>query len=214
MVRSRGRALRHHRIRGRSAGAMGRRVRAAAPRSPADVPAQHWRQFVDDCGRFLNGGFAATAAALGWGAFDLFGCDRDRPLACTNQRGLLWRLNGDQLIVLTAETATAETLTGTRQTYRRKPAAPGAVSPAAGPGASGVERPQNGGEAPEPAHPLSGEALPAISPRARDDRCLRRREARLLARRATSVTLAPAPYSRRQPPVSVLPTSAATVPGR
>lgn len=42
---------------------------------PGDVPPRRWQQFVDDVGRFLDSGFADRAAALGWGPFDLFGCD-------------------------------------------------------------------------------------------------------------------------------------------
>jgi hypothetical protein len=49
-------------------------------RSPFGVPSKRWRTFVDDVGRFLDGDFAAVAAALGWGPYDLFGADRDRPL--------------------------------------------------------------------------------------------------------------------------------------
>jgi hypothetical protein len=91
-------------------------------RPPGDVPARRWLRFVDDVGRFLDGDFAAIAAALGWGSFDLFGCDRDRPFARIDQAGLLWLLNGDRLIELTESTATIETTTGRRQTWRRKPA--------------------------------------------------------------------------------------------
>src|SRR5688500_16907520 len=34
---------------------------------PADVPAMRWRRFIADCARFLEGRWAARAAALGWG---------------------------------------------------------------------------------------------------------------------------------------------------
>src|SRR4051812_46929053 len=40
---------------------------------PADVPPDRWQTFVDDVGRFLDGGFAASASRLGWGSLDLFG---------------------------------------------------------------------------------------------------------------------------------------------
>lgn len=96
-------------------------------RPPADVPAKRWQQFVDDCGRFLNDGFAKTAAALGWGPFDLFGADRDRPFARIGQAGLLWLLGGDRLIALSESTAIIETRCGKRHTYHRKPAAPDRV---------------------------------------------------------------------------------------
>jgi hypothetical protein len=92
-------------------------------RPPGDVPPTRWQRFVDDVGIFLDH-WATYAAALGWGPHDLFGCDRDRPFAGIDQAGLLWRLNGDRLLALTQNTATIETRTGARQTYRLKPAEP------------------------------------------------------------------------------------------
>jgi hypothetical protein len=94
-----------------------------------DVPARRWLQFVNDVGLFLDGPFCAIAAALGWGALDLFGCDRHRPFARIDQTGLIWLLNRDRLVALTENTATIETRTGARQTYRRKPSEPGRVLP-------------------------------------------------------------------------------------
>ena len=94
---------------------------------PADVPSQRWLAFIDDCRRFLDGNFAAKAAALGWGAFDVFGCHRERPFARIDQAGMLWLLNGDRLIALSENTATIETRSGARQTWRRKPSEPGRV---------------------------------------------------------------------------------------
>jgi hypothetical protein len=35
---------------------------------PGDVPLRRWQTFVDDCGRFLDGGWAKRVAALGLGA--------------------------------------------------------------------------------------------------------------------------------------------------
>ena len=87
---------------------------------PCDVPLRRWRRFIDDCGRFLDSGWAARAAALGWGPLDLFGCDRCRPFARIDHAGLLWLLNGDQLVALTSELAVIETSMGARQKYRRK----------------------------------------------------------------------------------------------
>jgi hypothetical protein len=96
-------------------------------RPPGDVPAKRWLQFVDDVGRFLDSPFCAVAITLGWEAYDLFGADRDRPYARIDRVGLLWLLNGDKLVALTDATATIETRTGRRQTYRRKPNDPGRV---------------------------------------------------------------------------------------
>ena len=61
---------------------------------PNDVPPKRWLRFVDDCGRFLDAGWAERAAALGWGPFELFGCDRKRPFARVDNMGLVWFLNG------------------------------------------------------------------------------------------------------------------------
>jgi hypothetical protein len=97
--------------------------------SPADVPPRRWLAFINDCRRFLDSGFAAKAAALGWGPFDVFGCDRDRPFARIDQAGLLWLLNGDRPMALSENTATVETRAGARQTWRRKPNEPGRVVP-------------------------------------------------------------------------------------
>jgi hypothetical protein len=80
-------------------------------------------------GRFIDGDFAATAAALGWTAIDLFGCDRDRPYARTDQAGLLWLLEGARLVALTENTATIEMPTGARQIWRRRARKPGRVLP-------------------------------------------------------------------------------------
>jgi hypothetical protein len=96
-------------------------------RPPKDVPPKRWLQFIDDIGWFLDSPFCAVAAALGWTAFDLFGADRDRPFARIDHAGLLWLLNGNRLAMLAETTATIETRTGARQTYRLKPSAPGRV---------------------------------------------------------------------------------------
>jgi hypothetical protein len=87
---------------------------------PTDVPPSRWLRFIDDCGRFLDGGWASHAEALGWGPLDLFGCDRKRPFTRLEHAGLLWLLDGRKLVALTAETATIETPTGGRQTFRRR----------------------------------------------------------------------------------------------
>jgi hypothetical protein len=87
---------------------------------PVDVPPNRWGTFINDVHRFLDSPFCAAAMALGWKAHDLFGCDRGRPFARIDQAGLLWLLNGDQVIALTADTAVIERETGARQTWRRK----------------------------------------------------------------------------------------------
>jgi hypothetical protein len=88
---------------------------------PVDVPLARWQQFVDDCGRFLDLGWANRAEACGWGPLDLFGCDRERPLARYDHMGLLWILQGRKLVALKADAATIDTLTGALQTYPHRP---------------------------------------------------------------------------------------------
>jgi hypothetical protein len=69
--------------------------------------------------RFLDGRWAARAAALGWGPpLHLFGCDRKRPFARLG--GLLWELNGGKLIDLRRDRAIIEIKGGARLYYRRR----------------------------------------------------------------------------------------------
>jgi hypothetical protein len=96
-------------------------------RPPGDVPVRRWQIFVDDCGRFLDGGWAERLVSLGWGPLDLFGCDRERPFARIDHAGLLWLLNGDKLIELDRHTAVIERCTGARQRFQRRPVAVGDV---------------------------------------------------------------------------------------
>jgi hypothetical protein len=88
---------------------------------PADVPAKRWLRFVDDCGRFLDGGGAARAAALGWGPLDLSGCDRERPFARIDHMDLVWLLNGAAVVEMHRDRAIIETQSGDCQCYRRRP---------------------------------------------------------------------------------------------
>jgi hypothetical protein len=97
---------------------------------PHNVPLVRWRQFIDDCGRFLDQGWANQAEALGWGPLDLFGCDRERPFARTDHQGLLWLLDGGTMLKLHRDHAVIETLGGARQTYPRRPVEVGRVMPA------------------------------------------------------------------------------------
>jgi hypothetical protein len=96
-------------------------------RPPGDVPPKRWKRFIDDVGRFLDSPFCAVATALGWGPFELFGCDRDRPFARIDRAGLLWLLDGSRVVALAENTATVETPTSARQTWHRRPLEPGRV---------------------------------------------------------------------------------------
>jgi hypothetical protein len=76
---------------------------------PGDAPPRRWLSFIDDCGRFLDAGWAARAAALGWGPLDLFGADRERPFARLDHLGLLWLVNGGTIVELHRARAIIET---------------------------------------------------------------------------------------------------------
>jgi hypothetical protein len=94
---------------------------------PRHVPRQRWLRFVDDCGRFLDGGWIDKAAAIGWGPLHLFGCDRKRPFARLDNMGLIWFLNGGKIIELHRDQATIETRMGARLCYRCRPIEVGRV---------------------------------------------------------------------------------------
>jgi hypothetical protein len=94
---------------------------------PGDVPLRRWLRFIDDCNRFLDGGWGARAVALGWGPLDLFGCDRERPFARIDHLALLWLLDGGTVLELHRDHVIIETLGGAHQTYRRRPVEVGRV---------------------------------------------------------------------------------------
>ena len=85
------------------------------------MPLARWQRFIEDCESFRRLGWANLAEAFGWGPLDLFGCDRERPLARYDYMGLLWILQGRKLVALTADSAKIDTLTGALQTYPRRP---------------------------------------------------------------------------------------------
>jgi hypothetical protein len=94
---------------------------------PADVPARCWLRFIDDCGRFIDGGWAERAASFGWGPLDVFGSDRERRFAGVDHSGLLWLLNGGNIVELRRDHATIEAASGVHQVYRRRPVEVGRV---------------------------------------------------------------------------------------
>ena len=96
-------------------------------RPPGDVPPKRWLRFIDDCGHFLDDGWARCAAQLGWTPFDLFGCDRAKPFVRIDRCGLLWRLEGRKLRVLTRDTAVIDTINGRSLTFYRRYHEPGQV---------------------------------------------------------------------------------------
>ena len=87
---------------------------------PGDVPQRRWAQFIDDARAFLASGFSGQAQVLGWTNTDLFGCDDERPYARIDCMGLVWLLNGDRLVALTADAAVIERESGARLLFRRR----------------------------------------------------------------------------------------------
>ena len=93
-------------------------VRLCTMPPPTFVPPARWQTFIDDCAWFGDN-WAATAAALGWGPLDLWGCDPRKPFARLDKQGLCWLLNGRELVALTADQATIRTASGTALSYYR-----------------------------------------------------------------------------------------------
>jgi hypothetical protein len=98
---------------------------------PDLVPVDRWRAAVQDGQRFLAR-WGDQAEALGWTARDLFGLDRppEKPhpsysrLSRYDETGLIWLLQGREVVALTDATAAIQSSTGAITTYRRfnKPA--------------------------------------------------------------------------------------------
>jgi hypothetical protein len=89
--------------------------------APPEVPTDRWQLFLNDCARFLDGGWAYRAHALGWTPRDLFGCYRHSASAEISLDGMLWTIAGGRLVALSANTVVVETANGVRTTYRRSP---------------------------------------------------------------------------------------------
>jgi hypothetical protein len=71
-------------------------------RPPSDAPRHRWRQFVEDCNKFLrpSENWAERATGLGWDAMALFGCAPKRPLDYSGSADLLWAITGGRLVEL------------------------------------------------------------------------------------------------------------------
>jgi hypothetical protein len=92
-------------------------------RPPTGVPLIRWRQLINDCHKFLAAeeNWAERAAMFGWDAFALFGCHRSRPLEHLGSAGLLWAINGGNLVELHRDWAAIERQQDkSRQVYHRR----------------------------------------------------------------------------------------------
>jgi hypothetical protein len=98
---------------------------------PEHVEPERWRQAVEDGRRFLAS-WGAQAQALGWTTRELFGLhtppDKPAPkyrrLSRYGETGLIWLLEGREVIALTQETAAIRWPSGSVTVYRKsnKPA--------------------------------------------------------------------------------------------
>ena len=91
------------------------------------MPPQRWLHFIDDCGRFLDDGWALVRSSWGGGHSTCFGCDRFKPFAYINRAGLLWLLNGRKLLALSADAAAIATASGGYLKYWRCMREPGGM---------------------------------------------------------------------------------------
>jgi TubC N-terminal docking domain len=93
--------------------------RLTAMPPPRSYPQHAWQQLIVDAQRFLDD-WAVQAVALGWPAWELFGCHRRVPWGRIQGMGLVLLLRGDEIAALTATETVIRTRTGARQTYLRR----------------------------------------------------------------------------------------------
>lgn len=75
-----------------------------------------WRQLIDDAGRFIDR-WAATAAAMGWSAVDVFGLHPRAPAARYDGMGLVPLISGGEVVAIEVGHATIRTPGGSCLTY-------------------------------------------------------------------------------------------------
>jgi hypothetical protein len=96
-------------------------------RCPNWVPVDRWQQCVEDGNRFFAQ-WGGHAEVFDWTARDLFGLapvpDNPHPsyrrLSRYDETGLIWLLEGCEVLALTANTATIQRPSGSTTTYRKK----------------------------------------------------------------------------------------------
>ena len=91
---------------------------------PCGVPVGRWRQFIEDAARFLDS-WASRAAGLGWTTAEVFGCHPEAPYARLDCMGLIWLLDGAEILAISAEGVRIRKPSGAMLTiYRRTGGAP------------------------------------------------------------------------------------------
>lgn len=86
---------------------------------PIGYPPKRWHELQNAAGVFIDK-FATQAAALGWSALDIFGCDPVSPFERLDRAGLLLLLHVDEAIVaVTGCSVTTRSRTGSVLRYYR-----------------------------------------------------------------------------------------------
>ncbi len=96
-------------------------------RPPGDVPPQRWLRFVTMIGRFSIVGLRFRPQRSAGDQMIFSAAIVTSRFTRIDRAGLLWLLNGNWLVALTADAAVIDTRRGAWQTYRRKPSEPGRV---------------------------------------------------------------------------------------
>jgi hypothetical protein len=85
---------------------------------PESVQPRCWQQLIDNAGRFIDR-FAHQARSLGWDTGSVLGCHLGKPDARFDMQGLVWRIEGGELVMITEATAQIRKPSGDVLTYRR-----------------------------------------------------------------------------------------------
>lgn len=84
---------------------------------PQNISETRWRQAVGAAGHFCDR-WAAKASALGWTTVDIFGVDRIKPEGALHMAGLIWLLQGKEVVAISDDAVVVETVNGARQSFR------------------------------------------------------------------------------------------------
>lgn len=94
---------------------------------PIGILPSRWAQIAVNTDHFLTK-HGADAARLGWTTLDLFGVGGDAPDHRIDLMGLVPLIGGAEVLELSEKTARLRTVTGSIQTFYRKPAQAGRVT--------------------------------------------------------------------------------------
>lgn len=94
------------------------RLQVMAP--PPGIRPARWQQVIDDAGRFIDR-WAATAARLGWDTASVFAVHPEKPEARVDMAGLVWLIDGSEVVAISADTAKLRHKRGAVLSYYRRP---------------------------------------------------------------------------------------------